>query len=115
MLIPYVDIQRTDYHTEEAAQAMLENLERREESRKALYEADGDVYIPRHFKVGRTGSVIFKMAFNEIAAGEISMLHEYEQEHVEAQNLMKGRKILPAHNGAEHGSGLTAGLGLFDD
>jgi hypothetical protein len=110
MLIPYVNIDRTDYHDEERAQQMLESIERREASRAAAYEAEGDVYIPRHFKIGRVGSVIFKMTFDDIAAHQIEGLHEYEKENQRAQELMLGRHVLPKHNGGEEGNGLFDGL-----
>ncbi len=112
MEIPFIDIDRVDMLTEERAEARLENLLKKEAGNKAYAEENGSAYVSNVHKMGRQGSVVFVMRFSRIDSGEIGYLHAVEARDRDAMALLQGRKILPSHNGAEHGSGLTDGMEL---
>lgn len=109
--IPYIDIERRDFHTPERAQAHLEAVTREREEREAYAKEHGHPIMPSATVTeGVVGSVYFKMKFKDIDAYSIMALHHEENVFVDVQHLMQGRKVLPKHNGGEEANGLLDGL-----
>lgn len=112
--IPYIEVQRDEMITEERAISHEKVLLQHEVDMERRHTEAGQIYTSNVHSIGRQGSVVVTMRFADIAAFQITDLFHHEQMNRDATALIAGRKLLPAHNGAEHGSGLTDGLLEWD-